>query len=102
MPGWSRCFANDWVRVRYATFARNPRHLNQVELVINSRRAHFATTIPFMERNLLQCAKRIQFEAWRDALVEHERLHPSRFRKGPSTCSVIGCDKPVGGRGLCR
>ena len=81
---------------------RNPRHLDQVLLTVNSRRAHFAATIPFMEQYLLPSAKRVQYERWRDALVEHERAHPSKFGKGPSPCSEPGCDKPVRGRGLCR
>src|SRR4051812_32504408 len=69
---------------------------------VNSRRAHFDATIPFMERYLLPSAKRTQYERWRDALIEHERLHPSKWRKGPSRCSEPGCDLPVRGRGLCR
>ena len=81
---------------------RNPRYLAQVQLTVPGRRSHFAATIPFMERYLLPCAKRDQFERWRDALVEHERAHPSRYGKGPSPCSVDGCDEPVRGRGLCR
>jgi hypothetical protein len=81
---------------------RNPRHLDQVLLTVNSRRAHFAATIPFMEQYLLPSAKRVQFEQWRDALIEHDLAHPSKFGKGPSACSEPGCDKPVRGRGLCR
>ena len=69
---------------------------------VNSRRAHFSATIPFMERYLLPSAKRVQYERWRDALIEHEHAHPSKYGKGPSPCSEPGCDKPVRGRGLCR
>lgn len=82
--------------------ARRPGHQDESALIVSSRHAHFASTIPFMDRYLLPCAKRRQFEAWRDALVEHELAHPSRFGKGPSPCSEPGCDKPVRGRGLCR
>jgi hypothetical protein len=81
---------------------RDPRHLEQVRLTVNSRRAHFAATIPYMEQYLLSSAKRTQYERWRDALVEHELAHPSKYGKGPSPCSEPGCDKPVRGRGLCR
>ena len=81
---------------------RDPRHLEQVRLTVNSRRAHFLATIPFMERYLLPSAKRDQYERWRDALIEHERAHPSKFGKGPSPCSEPGCYRPVRGRGLCR
>jgi hypothetical protein len=69
---------------------------------VNSHRAHRAATIPFMERYLLPCAKRVQFDRWRDALVEYERAHPNRYGAGPSTCAEPGCDRPVRGRGLCR
>lgn len=82
--------------------ARRPGHLDESCLVVSSRRAHFAATIPFMERYLLPCAKRRQFEAWRDALIEHDRAHPSRYGKGPSPCSSPDCTQPVRGRGLCR
>ena len=69
---------------------------------VNSRRAHFLATIPFMERYLLPSAKRGQYERWRDALIVHEEAHPSKFGKGPSPCSEPDCSKPVRGRGLCR
>jgi len=72
------------------------------DYTVNSRRAHFLATIPFMERYLLPSAKRAQYERWRDALIEHEQAHPSKYGKGPSPCSEPGCDKPVRGRGLCR
>ncbi len=77
-------------------------HLDAVCLTVSSRRAHFAATIPFMERYLLPCAKRRQFDAWRDALIEHDHAHPTQFGKGPSPCRIDGCEKPVRGRGLCR
>ena len=69
---------------------------------VNSHRAHRQFTIPFMDRYLLPCAKRRQFEMWRAALDEYERLHPNRYGRGPSPCSEPGCDEPVRGRGLCR
>jgi hypothetical protein len=81
---------------------RQVSHLEQVCYTVNSRRAHFSATIPFMEQYLLPSAKRDQFERWRDALIEHERAHPSKYGKGPSPCSEPGCEKPVRGRGLCR
>jgi hypothetical protein len=58
--------------------------------------------VPFMERYLLPCAKRRQFEAWRDELTSYVEARPSQWRRGPSTCSVEGCERPVRGRGLCR
>jgi hypothetical protein len=62
----------------------------------------FSATIPWADAHLLPCAKRTQYELWRDALFSYDQLRPSRFAKGPSPCNVDGCDKPVRGRGLCR
>jgi hypothetical protein len=58
--------------------------------------------IPFSERYLLPCAKRTQFERWRDELLAYRRDRPSRYGRGPSTCSVPGCGRPVRGQGVCR
>jgi len=69
---------------------------------IASLRAHRAATIPFAERFLLPCAKKAQFERWRDALISYEAMRPSRYGMGRSPCSAPGCDKPVRGRRLCR
>lgn len=82
--------------------ARVAHHLDQVRLTVSGRRSHHRATIPFMDRYLLPSAKRCQYESWRDALYEHEEKHPSRFGKGPTPCSVDGCEKPVRGRSLCR
>jgi hypothetical protein len=79
-----------------------PHHQPEAVLSVASTRAHLAATIPFGEAFLLFGAKRRQFEQWRDALLAWERDRPSRYGKGPSPCSVDGCDKPVRGRGLCR
>jgi hypothetical protein len=70
--------------------------------VINSRRAHHLATIPFALTFLLPSAKRDQFLQWKSALDRYEKDHPSRYGEGPSTCSVLGCEKPVRGRKLCR
>lgn len=69
-------------------------------LTVGSRKAHMAATIPFMERFLLPCAKRSQFELWRDEMLAYDAAHPRRV--GRSTCSVEDCPEPVRGRGLCR
>ena len=69
---------------------------------IGSNRAHHAATIPFSDTFLLPSAKRDQYRRWRDALVAHEALHPSKIGRGPSACSQPGCGRPVRGRGLCR
>jgi hypothetical protein len=72
------------------------------EYRVTSFLAHHAATIPFSEQFLLPSAKRDQYEEWREAMEAQERAHPNRYRKGPSACSVPGCDKPVRGRMLCR
>jgi hypothetical protein len=69
---------------------------------ISSRDAHHSATVPFADRFLLPSAKRRQFESWRAHLLDYERLHPSRYGRGPSTCRREGCTRPVRGRGLCR
>jgi hypothetical protein len=70
---------------------------------IASRKAHRAATIPFAERYLRPCAKRDQFELWRDALISYEAETAShRPKRGRSICRIPGCDKPVRGRMLCR
>ncbi|MCZ7526974.1 MAG: hypothetical protein M5U14_11670 [Acidimicrobiia bacterium] len=81
---------------------RRPHHQPVAVLTIASRRAHHAATIPFSERFLLPCAKRRQFERWRDALLAYERDLVARGLRGRSRCSAPGCDRPVRGRGLCR
>jgi hypothetical protein len=81
---------------------QNARWLSTVSLTVNSITAHKAATIPFAEHFLLPCAKRDQFEQWRQALERFDGDHPNRFGQGPSPCSEPGCHRPVRGRGLCR
>jgi len=81
---------------------RKPHHQPLAGLTIASFKAHRAATIPFAEQFLLPCAKRRQFEAWRDAMDVYERERTSHRRQHPSICSLAGCEKPVRGRGLCR
>lgn len=67
-------------------------------LQVSSLTAHRAATIPFFDRFLLPCAKRSQYEAWKEAMFAYEKEHPSRYGKGPSPCGAEGCDRPVRGR----
>jgi len=85
-----------------AVAPRKSHHQPMAVFTINSIRAHRAATIPFCDAHLLPCAKREQYERWRAALDQWEAEHPSRYGKGPSPCSVPGCELPVRGRGLCR
>jgi hypothetical protein len=84
--------------------ARALRWQPQSTLTVNSVRSHRSAVIPFAERYLLPCAKRQQFESWRNEMDEYWlALAPkSRWGEGPNPCSVDGCDRPVRGRGLCR
>jgi hypothetical protein len=77
-------------------------HLPSAVFSIRSHQAHHDRTIPFMDRYLLPCAKRGQYRAWKHALASYEALHPTRWGRGPSTCSIEDCGDPVRGRGLCR
>lgn len=82
---------------------RKPGWQPTTQLRIASIVAHRRATIPFAETYLLPaCAKRQQFERWRDELDSWVRVHPSRYGLGPRPCSVQGCERPVRGRGLCR
>lgn len=67
---------------------------------VASLKAHHAATIPFADRFILPCAKRTQFDRWRDAMIAYERDHPRKI--GRSICRIPGCEKPVRGRMLCR
>lgn len=71
-------------------------------LSVSSFLSHRSRVIPFMQRHLPPSHKRHQFELWVQAMDAYELAHPSRWGKGPSTCRVAGCEKPVRGRGLCR
>jgi hypothetical protein len=73
-----------------------------VTLTVSGRRSHHAATIPFADAYLLPSAKRDQFERWLGELAAYESAHPSRYGKGPSTCRILGCERPIRGRGLCR
>jgi hypothetical protein len=85
-----------------ASRSRNGRWLPTQRYSISSRRAHRNVTIPFFDEYLLQSAKRLQFDVWRERFDAYEREHPTRIGYGPSSCSVEGCARPVRGRGLCR
>jgi len=80
----------------------NPRWLPVVSYSISSRKAIREVVIPFCDEYLLPSAKRDQFDAWRARFDGYERAHPTQWGQGPSSCSVIGCDRPVRGQGLCR
>lgn len=73
-----------------------------VTFAIKSLKAHWQVVIPFADRYLLPCAKQDQFLRWRGALEQYVERYNVRCGRGPSTCSVDGCDQIVRGRGLCR
>src|SRR5688572_17201981 len=64
-------------------FQRNPRWQRAVVFTVSSRRANLARSVPFLDEFLEPCAKRAQYETWRDRLLAHEAAHPSRWRQGP-------------------
>lgn len=81
---------------------RNPRWLPQASYIVGSRKAIREVVIPFCDRFLLASAKAEQFDRWRRQFERYEEDHPTRWGRGPATCSEPGCTKPVRGRGLCR
>jgi hypothetical protein len=81
---------------------RSPNWLLTTAFSVTSQRDHLERVIPFADRYLLACAKRDQFELWRDQLLAYRLNRPSQYGRGPSQCSVPGCQRPVRGRGKCR
>jgi hypothetical protein len=81
---------------------REPHHQPLSEFAIVSARVHHAATIPFGRRFILPSAKRQQFDGWVETMARYEEQRPSRWGRGPSPCSMPGCDRPVRGQGLCR
>lgn len=88
--------------LRDDTPPRLPHWLPTVTFAITAERTHLAVTIPFGERYLLPCAKLDQFDAWKHRLLDYRAARPTQYGRGPSPCSVEGCEKPVRGQRLCR
>ena len=82
--------------------ARQAHHQPTCRLLISSAKDHHSAVIPFSDAFIPPSQKRVQFEAWRDALLTYERERLTQYGRGRSTCSEPGCDRPVRGRGLCR
>lgn len=74
----------------------------QSTLTIHSLRAHRIATVPFMDRYLIAGAKRRQYLAWKQEMVDYMARHAIRAGGQPLRCSVEGCDRPLRGRRLCR
>ena len=78
-------------------------HQPTVSLQITREADLLGAVVPFSEKFLLsQCAKRRQFDTWHESLVNYLRDRPSQYGRGPSTCRIEGCERPVRGQGLCR
>jgi hypothetical protein len=82
--------------------SRKPGWLPTTGITVSREQDHLVRVIPLMERYLLPCAKRRQYERWRDELVTYLERRPSQYGRGPSVCSEPGCTRPVRGRGVCR
>jgi hypothetical protein len=54
--------------------------------------------VPFMDEHLAPSYKRIQYEAWRPALLGYWEHRAKRVR----ACTVADCDRPHRAKGLCR
>jgi len=87
-------------------YDRQPRkahHLPTVSYSVSRESDLLDHVIPFSDQFLLpSAAKYQQYLEWRDWLITYRRDRPSQYGRGPSTCSVEGCERPVRGRGLCR
>lgn len=82
---------------------REPHHLPVVGYSVSRERDLLDRVIPFSDRFLLtESAKQKQYRQWRDWLIAYRRDRPTQWGRGPSTCSVDGCERPVRGQGLCR
>jgi hypothetical protein len=86
----------------YRSRSRHPKWKPTVTYAVNSLKAHWQATIPFVERYLLPCAKRNQFDQWRSELADYVGRHNVRCGRGRSICAMDGCPRIVRGRGLCR
>lgn len=77
---------------------RRPHYDDEVTFAIRSLPDHIGVTIPFMDEHLPVSYKRVQYLAWREALVDYWEHGARRVRE----CSVAGCLEPRRAHGLCR
>ena len=87
----------------YVGSPSKPHHQPTVSLQVTKEADLLGAVVPFSETFLLPVsAKRRQFDKWHESLLTYLRDRPSQYGRGPSRCSVEGCERPVRGRGLCR
>ena len=75
-----------------STPARRGSWLPTTRLDVSSRLAHRLAVIPFADEYLLPCAKRDQFDRWREQFEVYERRFPTRIGLGSAdiaTCSNL-------------
>jgi hypothetical protein len=71
---------------------------DEVTFTVRSLRELIEVIVPFMDEHLAPSYKRVQYEPWRDALVDYWETRAKRRR----FCTEDGCDEPNRARGLCR
>lgn len=77
---------------------RRPHYDDEVSWTVRRLRDLVGVIVPFMDEHLPESHKRVQYLAWRDALLDHWE-HRARRRRA---CTVDGCDAPRRAHGLCR
>lgn len=82
----------------YTSPRRAAHYDDEVQFVVASIRDHMERVIPFMNTHLPPSYKRVQFEAWRDALLEYWATRARRRRP----CLIPDCDEARRAHGLCR
>ena len=80
-------------------FARRKAHYDdEAAIVVRALPELIDVVVPFMDEHLPPSYKRLQYEAWRTALLEYWEHHAKRVRP----CTIEGCDRPRRAKGLCR
>lgn len=77
---------------------RKPHYDDEVTFAIGSMKDHLEVTIPFMDAHLPESYKRVQYLAWRAALLDYWEHRAKRRR----ACTVEGCERPRRAHGYCR
>jgi len=77
---------------------RKPHYDDEAAIVVRALPELIDVVVPFMDEHLPQSYKRVQYEAWRAALLEYWEHHAKRVRP----CTIEGCGRPRRAKELCR
>ncbi len=73
---------------------RRPHYDDEVCFAVRALPDLVEVIVPFMDEHLAPSYKRIQYEAWRAALLDYWEHRAKRVR----ACTVADCDRPTGPR----